>query len=74
MVVMRVRTGLVSGLSTPWLARMTTARLAVTELDPVVAQEQPQFATERYRLAEVRQEERASRVRHDPKVSNRRRL
>jgi hypothetical protein len=53
---------------------MTTARLAVTELDPVVAQEQPQFATERYRLAEVRQEERASRVRHDPKVSNRRRL
>ena len=71
MVVMRVRTGLVGGLSTPGLAGMTAAGLPVTELDPVVSQEQMQLATERHRLAEVCQEERASRSCHDPKVSNR---
>jgi hypothetical protein len=70
MVVMRVRTGLVGGLSTSGLAGMAAAGLCVAQLDPVVAQKQPQLATERHRLSQIGQEEGASRSRHDPKVSN----
>ncbi len=41
MVVMRVRTGLRPGFSTTGLAGMAAALLAVSQLDPVVAHEEP---------------------------------
>ena len=69
MMVVRVRTGLPRAFSTPGLAGMAAAGLPVPELDPVVAQEQPQLAAERHRLSQVSQEERAPRARHvDPRL------
>ena len=59
--LMRVRTGLIQGFSTPGLAGMSAAGLSVTDLDPVVAQQQVQLATQRHRLAQVGDEKPRSR-------------
>jgi hypothetical protein len=58
-VIMRVRTGLSGAFSTSGLAGVAAAGLTVTNLDPVVAQQKPELAAQRHRLAQVREEERS---------------
>jgi hypothetical protein len=55
-VVVGVRTGLGGGFSAAGLAGVAAALLVVSELDPVVAREEAQLASQGHRLGEVREE------------------
>ena len=55
-VMVRVLTGLRANLSRPRFTRVAAAGLAVSQLDPVVAQQEPRLASEGHGLAEVGKE------------------